>query len=125
MFTVKSIDHIVLKTNHITQMLEFYCKVLGGVVERTLPAISLTQIRLGDNLIDLIEVEHALELHHQNLDHFCLRITPFDLDPLKKYFAQHNIEITEEGMRYGAQGMGYSIYIKDPQGTGVELREIK
>lgn len=125
MFTVKSIDHIVLKTNQSTKMLNFYCTILGGTVEREVQSLRLTQVRLGDNLIDVVEVEHPLDLHHQNLDHVCLRVTPFDLEGLKKYFAQHDIKITEEGMRYGAQGMGYSIYIKDPQGTGVELREVK
>lgn len=124
MFTVKSIDHIVLRTNKIEKMLEFYCKILGGKIEKEQPALKLTQIRLGDNLIDLVEVDTAIAAR-TNLDHFCLRISPFDLEALTKYLEQHNINITEQGMRYGAQGMGYSIYINDPQGTGVELREVK
>lgn len=124
MFTVKSIDHIVLKTNQFSKMLEFYCKILGGTVERKVESLRLTQIRMGDNLVDLVEVDNPIDAHH-NLDHFCLRISPFNLEELKQYFEKHQIKITEEGMRYGSQGTGYSIYIKDPEGTGVELREIK
>lgn len=125
MFTVKSIDHIVLRTDQLEKMLGFYCTLLGGTVERTLPAIQLTQIRLGDNLIDLVEVDKLTPADNTNLDHFCLRITPFNVEPLIKYFEDHQIKVNDQGMRYGAQGMGYSIYINDPQGNGVELREIK
>ena len=125
MFSIKSIDHIVLRTDRFEKMLKFYCNVLGGTVEKEQPALRLTQIRMGDNLVDLVEVDNPLVENNPNLDHFCLRISPFDLETLTKYLEQHNITITEQGMRYGAQGMGYSIYIKDPQGNGIELREVK
>src|SRR5260221_12050192 len=103
MFTIKSIDHIVLRTNRFKKMLEFYCNVLGGTVEKEQPTLRLTQIRMGDNLVDLVEVDNPLVENNPNLDHFCLRISPFNLEALTKYLEQHNITITDQGMRYGAQ----------------------
>jgi glyoxylase I family protein len=125
MFTVKSIDHIVLRTNHIEKMIEFYCNILGGKIEKKQPIIGLTQIRMGEHLIDLVEVDSPLNLGNQNLDHLCFRIHPFDLEPIIKYFRHHNIKIHDQGIRDGSQGRGYSISIKDPEGNGIELREAK
>ncbi len=105
-------------------MLNFYCKVLGGKIEKEQPALRLTQIRFGENLIDVVEVDQVVE-SQSNLEHFCLRIKPFDLESLTHYLKSHNIKINDQGQRYGSQGMGYSIYISDPEGTGVELRELK
>ncbi len=124
MFTVKSIDHIVLLTTQREKMLHFYLNVLGGTIEKEQPALRLVQMRFGDNLIDLVEVDQKSS-ESRNLDHFCLRIQPFNLENLTEYFTHHNIKIHDQGPRYGAQGMGYSIYINDPEGNGVELRELK
>lgn len=122
MFSVKAIDHIVLNTNKLPQMLHFYCEVLQCNIERELAEIRLTQLRAGSSLIDIMEVDHEIDPDKKNLDHFCLRIEPFNLPELKQYLTDNNISILREGDRYGAQGTGWSIYIKDPEGNEVELK---
>lgn len=121
MFAINCIDHIVLKTNCIDKMIEFYCDILGCHIERKQQR--LTQIRAGVNLIDLVEVDNPIDKNNQNLEHFCLCIRPFEFESLKSYFTQHNIQINRYGERYGAKGLGYSFYIKDPEGNEIELRE--
>jgi len=56
------------------------------------------------------------------LDHFCLRIEPFDESRLVEYFEENDVEIVSSGMRKGAEGTGPSIYVKDPEGNSVELK---
>ena len=124
MFTIKGIDHIVLRTSRIEKMLWFYCDLLHCVIENQQPEIGLTQLRAGDNLIDLVSIDGE-QTKGKNLEHFCLRVTPFDYNALEKYFRQNKIEPKRFGKRYGAQGIGYSFYISDPEGNEVELCELK
>lgn len=121
MFTIKAIDHIVLRTNKVKEMLTFYCNILGCKIEKEQPDFGLTQLRVGDNIIDLLQAEKTDEPNARNLEHFCLRITPFDYEKLKEYFDNNGIEIKRYGNRYGAQGYGWSFYITDPEGNIIEL----
>ena len=123
MFKVMGLDHIVLKTDKINTMLEFYCQILGCQIEKTQPDFRLTQLRAGINMLDIIEVDDAPAGNQHNLDHFCLQINPFDYENLKQYFDSKGINIYRYGKRIGAQGIGYSFYLKDPQGNELELKE--
>jgi glyoxylase I family protein len=60
-----------------------------------------------------------------NLDHFCLGIEADDLDQVVRHLRDHSIEvISEPALRYGARGMGRSIYVRDPEGNVVELKQM-
>lgn len=123
MFKIRGLDHIVLKTTNLNAMLHFYCDILGCQIEQKQPEISLTQLRAGEHIIDIVEVkEKALG---QNLEHFCLRIQPFHYEKLKPYFESHNITLLRYGERYGSQGLGPSFYLNDPEGNMLELTEQK
>jgi len=128
---VVGIDHIVLRTTALEEMLVFYRDVLGCVVERELaPEFGLVQLRAGSALIDLVVVDSELgrlgggapTVSDNNLDHFCLQIEPLEESVLSEYLREHAIDAGEFEERYGAQGYGKSVYIKDPQGNVVELR---
>lgn len=134
MLNIVGIDHIVLRTDKLKQMLDFYCTVLGCKVERkTSSEIGLTQLRAGNALIDIVEVNSELgragggkpTLTENNLDHFCLLLTAITEEKISEHFKRLNIEIPKFERRYGAQGYGLSVYIKDPQGNTVELRTQK
>jgi glyoxylase I family protein len=58
----------------------------------------------------------------RNVDHFALRIAPFDGAALAAHLRAHGIEPGEVVQRYGAEGDGPSMYITDPDGNGVELK---
>ena len=131
MFEIAGIDHIVLRTTKREAMLAFYCYVLGCVIERqTGPDIGLTQLRAGNALIDLVTVDSALGQKGgdaptgtgNNLDHFCLQLKPITEAEIKKHLQGHGIEVVDFAQRYGAQGFGKSIYLKDPEGNTVEIR---
>lgn len=123
MFTIASIDHIVLRTNQLEKMVQFYCDVLNCQIERVQEQFGLTQLRAGENIIDLIKVDHPLIHENQNLEHFCLRISPFNFEDLSEYFKENGVELLRYGQRFGAQGYGWSFYLHDPENNEIELTE--
>ena len=131
MFELAGLDHIVLRTTHLDRMLDFYCGVLGCVVEReTSPEVGLIQLRAGEALIDLVAVDSELgrigggppATSGNNLDHFCLQLQPIAEADILQHLDAHGIDGGKFASRYGAQGQGNSIYIQDPDGNTVELR---
>tara|TARA_R110000737_G_scaffold352676_1_gene399709 strand:+ start:1680 stop:2096 length:417 start_codon:yes stop_codon:yes gene_type:complete len=134
MIKPKAIDHIVLRTTQYQALINFYCDVLGCVVERKLPDdIGLTQLRAGSSLIDIVDVVNgelgkaggpAPRSTGNNVDHFCLQIAAFDEQELKSYLRAKGVEVGEFEERYGAQGLGRSLYLKDIAGNNIELRAV-
>ncbi len=130
MFSILGIDHLVLRTADVARMLRFYVDVLGCTVEREQPAFGLTQLRAGSGLIDLVSLDGPLGqaggaapgTEGRNLDHFCLRIDPFDISSIESHLNIHHIDFSAVEQRYGAEGRGPSIYVKDPDGNTVELK---
>lgn len=124
------IDHLVLRVTDIERMIRFYCDVLGCEVERRRDEIGLVQLRAGRSLIDFVSVTGPIGQaggpapgeKGRNLDHFCLRIEPFDEASIRSTLAHHGVEAGKRELRYGAEGMGPSLYLRDPEGNTVELK---
>lgn len=131
MIEIIKIDHIVLRTTKLDEMLTFYIDVLGCSVERETPReTGLTQLRAGNALIDLVTVNSRLGAtgggaptqKERNVDHFCLQIKSIPESEILKHLEKNGIEVAEFISRYGEQGLGNSLYIKDPENNEVELR---
>lgn len=131
---ITGIDHIVLRTTKLSEMLEFYCDVLSCKVERELPPkTGLIQLRAGSALIDIVPVDSKLGREgggppsrtENNMDHFCLLLDPITEQQLSRHLKQHKIAGEGFTQRYGSEGFGQSIYIHDPEGNTVELRSKK
>src|SRR3546814_4994966 len=78
-------------------------------------------------MIDLQRVNPGPEDSEQiaptrNMDHFAIRIEPFDPPRLRAHLAAHGIDAGEVVQRYGAEGDGTSLYINDPDGNMNELK---
>lgn len=129
-FTLKQIDHVVLRIGDLEKGLAFYRDVLGCPVDKVQDKIGLWQVRAGSSLIDLIPLDGVLgklggagpAREGRNVDHFAIEIEPFDDAKIRAHLASHNVTITDAGQRYGAKGDGPSIYILDPDGNSVELK---
>lgn len=130
MIHIREIDHLVLRVVDLEQMLRFYCGALGCSVERRQDAIGLVQLRAGRSLIDLVPVDGKLGkaggaapgAQARNLDHFCLRVEPFDEASIRRHLELHGVEAGQVESRYGAEGEGPSVYLTDPEGNVVELK---
>ena len=129
-FRVLGLDHVVLRVRDLDAALRFYQGALGCAIERRVDAIGLVQLRAGASLIDLVPVDSPLgragggapAAEGRNVDHLCLRIEPFDTEALAAHLSAHSIEPGEIGRRYGADGYGPSMYLRDPDGNVVELK---
>ena len=127
-FQLRAIDHVVLRIRDLAASLHFYCDILCCTPDKVQEAIGLWQVRAGASLIDLVPLDGMLGKRGgaapgtHNLDHFALQVTPFEEDRIRAYLAAHGVEIVESGLRYGAQGTGPSVYIRDPDGNTVELK---
>jgi glyoxylase I family protein len=95
---IREIDHVVIRATHIETLARFYCDVLGCSVEKEQPGTG------------------------RNMDHLCLRVESFDADALKAHLSAHGARLGEQGVRYGADGFGPSLYLFDPEGNMVELK---
>lgn len=54
------------------------------------------------------------------MDHFCVRLEPFNEEAIRAHLALHDVVGSKLETRYGAEGHGPSIYIRDPDGNTVE-----
>jgi glyoxylase I family protein len=97
MFRPVTLDHLVLRVVDLQRMRQFYVEALGCTVERRQDGIGLVQRRAGSALIDLVPVDGKLGRaggaapgkEGRNLDHFCLRIEPFDGHAIVAHLARH------------------------------------
>lgn len=124
------IDHVVLRAIDAPALERFYVEVLGCTVERRQDALGLTQLRAGDQLIDLVSVDGRLGRMGgaapgrggRNMDHLCLRVADFDVEAVSAHLRAHGVTPGEIGERYGSTGEAVSIYLQDPEGNHLELR---
>ncbi len=124
---VIGLDHIVLKCADVEQTLQWYLTTLGLEpvrVEQWRQGIApFPSVRVDDHtIIDLIgDIDTGeADTIDGRLDHICLVIEATDLDRLA---ASETFDVVAgPGLRYGARGNGTSLYVRDPDGTVVELR---
>ncbi|MGH8162418.1 MAG: VOC family protein [Gammaproteobacteria bacterium] len=130
MINIRGLDHVVLRVADMERALRFYIDALGCRIEKRQDDIGLVQLRAGLSLIDLVAVsgkigragDAAPGEEGRNMDHFCVRVEPWDEAATIAHLKTHDIRIGDVGSRYGAEGQGPSIYIHDPDGNTVELK---
>jgi catechol 2,3-dioxygenase-like lactoylglutathione lyase family enzyme len=128
-FALEGLDHVVLLVDDMAAARDFYTRVIGCTVDNALPLYGMLQLRAGAALIDLVEISSAEGAWAKpdvpggrNMDHVALATGPWDPEALRAHLAAHDVEIVEEGIRYGAGGDGLSFYVRDPSGNTVELK---
>ena len=130
-FTFECLDHLVLRTQNIEGMREFYLGLGCTVVRDLTETIGLLQLRLGASMLDLVDVRGRLGQFGgaapgrtgRNLDHFAVRVEPFDLDRILDFCRRLEITATPASqLLLGADGYGQAVYIEDPEGNRIELK---
>lgn len=118
---VVGLDHVVLRAADVERTLAFYQQVLGLAGERVdewrAGSAPFPSVRIdASTIIDLLPGAPD----GANLDHLCLVVAGADLDALAR---RPELDVVEGPVRrWGAQGQGTSLYVRDPDGTVVELR---
>jgi len=122
---IAEIDHVVFRCRDQNKMLDFYTRLMGMVEERRIEQIGLIQLRAGHGMIDLVPSEGEVEEKSSNVDHVCLGIEATDMSAVARHLRECSVEVLgEPATRYGARGMGLSIYVRDPEGNVIELKQM-
>jgi catechol 2,3-dioxygenase-like lactoylglutathione lyase family enzyme len=128
---VAALDHFVLRVRDLNQSLAFYRDTLGLAIEwlaeyqaGTRPFVSA---RVGAQLIDLVpdpNYDPEVGLRAGGLLHLCLRVQR-PLAEVIPWLRARGVELIEETpvSRMGATGMGSSLYVRDPDGYVIELKQ--
>lgn len=117
---ITGFDHLVVNVADVDASLEFYVGVLG------LEPVRLEEWRAGEAPFVSVRVDGGTILDlmpgartGENIDHFCLVIDD-DIDELAAS-GRFDVELGPMSL-FGARGQGNAIYIRDPDGNRVELR---
>lgn len=129
---VAGIDHVVLRVRDLEATTRFYVDVLGCEVEKRRDDLGMIHLRAGSSLIDLVHVDGVLGRRHasagepggHNMDHLCLSVANLSLDRIRRHLKVHGVAIGEVSRRFGATGEAETIYLKDIEGNGIELKGI-
>lgn len=129
-FTLERIDHVVLRVSDLARSLAFYQSVLGCELKKRRDDLGLLHLSAGASMIDLVDVAGPLGreggaaagAQRRNVDHFCLRVEPFDEQALLAHLSAAGQQVQAAELRYGAEGKGLSIYCFDPDGNQIELK---
>lgn len=127
-FAPLALDHVVIRARDVAALLAFYRDVLGCALARHNPK-GLYHLRLGATMIDLLDLDGALADKGlpppgagPNMEHLCIRVAPFDEAAIRAHLAAHGVESEPAVQRFGAEGEGPSIYLRDPEGNRLELK---
>ena len=121
MVQARGIDHVVLNVADVERSVAWYVDRLGfeplRLEEWRRGEVLFASVRLTDTfIIDLF----ANERSGDNVDHVCLVVDQLDLDALA---ASDEFDVVSGPSEvFGARGMGRSVYVRDPDGNVVELR---
>jgi catechol 2,3-dioxygenase-like lactoylglutathione lyase family enzyme len=117
-----ALDHLVLVVSDIERSLAWYGRHAGlsgvRVEEWRDDEAPFPSLRIDDaTIIDLVPGDAGAGRGH--LDHICFVVSASELEDLAR---EPELEVVDRGERFGARGLGQSIYVRDPDGLLVEFR---
>ncbi len=122
-FSTIGLDHIVLRVTDLDRMLAFI--TMYSAAATSVPILSLRPVpvargafadRSRDDRGKLGAAGGAAPgAEGRNLDHFALAVDRFDAPAIRAHLAHHGVTVDQSGTRYGAEGEGPSLYIRDPE----------
>ena len=119
--SVSGLDHLLLTCADVEVTLTWYVEALGlepvRVDEWRAGEVPFPSVRLNaDTILDFI----GGSPYSGRLDHLCLVVEPLDLAAVA---ASGDFDVINgPAPRWGARGTGTSLFVRDPDGTVVELR---
>ncbi len=122
---ITGFDHLVLRCRDVEASLRWYVEVLG------LPPVRVGEWRDGtapfpsirispESIIDLIPATGTIT--ENNVDHFCVVADRASVDAVVAGAGTMFNVVDGPGTRFGARGVGWSVYVTDPDGNVVEIR---
>jgi catechol 2,3-dioxygenase-like lactoylglutathione lyase family enzyme len=120
MVHVSGLDHVVLNVADTRRSIAWYRDELGLEVLRydewERGEVFFPSVRIdAGTIMDVLETDRS----GQNVDHICLVVTD-DIDALA---SSGRFEVVDgPDVRWGARGDARAVYVRDPDGNMIELR---
>ena len=122
-----ALDHLVLVVADVERTVGWYQRFAG------LAPVRFDEWRRGEVPFPSLRVDEAMIIdvipgrpegsaERGHLDHVCFVVSAEDRTALA---AHPELEVVDEGVRFGARGDGDSIYVRDPDGLLVEFRSYR
>ena len=89
-FSLARLDHLVLRTSDVDRLVSFY-QALGCSVVREVKRMNMIQLSAGESMIDIVGQDTAPA--GRNLDHFALRIEPWDRERILAFCRARDFEV--------------------------------
>jgi len=132
MISITALDHFVLRVRDLEASLSFYRDILDLPIqfldEYRAAQRPFVSVRIGNQLLDLVP-DPTFDPEAGKMTggflHFCVGVPGGQLVRIIPWLKERGVNVLEEQPmpRMGATGMGLSIYITDPDGYVVELKE--
>lgn len=127
----RAIDHVNIRIpeDGVESALDFYKDCLGLAVE------NLDQYRNGERTIFSFRLGERSVIHirpvesieppaKENYDHFAITVEE-GIDQIKSRLQECEVSINREGNPLGAEGRNPAVYVTDPFGYIIEIKEAK
>lgn len=118
----EGLDHIGIKTLEMEKAIAFYTEVLGfTLVNRIKPGdVELVFVKLGDLVVELVEVNDGSFYGDGVVNHIALRVS--DIFKAVEQIKRHQVEcISVEPMNIGPKR--YNFFFRGPSGEKIELMQ--
>lgn len=123
-------DHVNLQCRDIERSIRFYTEVLNLPLCRcdhnTAGEITFVSVQAGPAIVDLMPrpAYTPPPAEQAGMNHFALEIARCDAAQLAADLRAQGVEVYEGPVRrQGARGMGDAVYLRDPDGYGIELKQ--
>jgi catechol 2,3-dioxygenase-like lactoylglutathione lyase family enzyme len=121
---ITGFDHLVLRCADVETTLAWYVGSLGlapvRVDEWRAGAVPFPSVRVSAaTIIDLVPATGVVT--ERNMDHLCLVADRATVDAIAADTETFRV-IDGPGVRFGAQGDGWSVYVTDPDDNVIEIR---
>lgn len=126
---VTRIDHVNIRIpeDGVDRAVAFYQDVLGFAPEK------MDKYRVGDRTSFAFRLGDTAMLHvrpvtdfeppgQHNYDHFCI-IVDESIEDVKSRLQEHDVVIDRESTPWGSTGRAPAVYITDPFGYRIEIKE--
>jgi catechol 2,3-dioxygenase-like lactoylglutathione lyase family enzyme len=125
MIEPRSVVHFSIAVSDLDVSRKFYTEILGLTLVQNAPAGGMVFLRAGNDHVILARSDAPLrrEPKDSRRAHHAFKVDADKYEAAKTFLASKGVEVFEEEHRDRGVFVGRQLYIRDPDGTVIELTE--